>query len=235
VQGVILSYTKMGTFGFCSNVSVVESGVARQLRFRKPGNTPMQVRDIHIAGGEYTLEKLWVPGSTIVFDRYTLPAEKLKRSTHPEDVMVRPRDIQTISLNRLRYDAFLDEISPYIYGELTDLFPDADCQWNGRPYVPANTRCLRSVGYIRPVSIKVYNEDGRWRVSFPSSFPSCNAVLKDEQFIQKLGDFPDVVEKTIALPIIRLALAEAFQPNEETSSRCYVMVTHIIDTLAQVY
>ena len=235
MQGVILSFTVMGSGGFCTNISTTINGTKKQLRFRKPGNTSMLKSDVrHVSRGG-SLRGVWVPGRTVDFDQYTRPGANHMRVTHPEDAIVRPRNIRILPSGRLSYGDFINEINPYCQDSIADLFPRVQYQSNGKPYVPANTRCAHSVGYITPESIEMYQSNGKWYVCVTARNDSFDAILKDESLVASLNSSGNISVSDMSSPILRLALAEAFQPHEDVSSRCYVMVTHVIDTVNQEY
>ena len=235
MQGIILSFTTMGNSGFCTNVSTVVDGTKEQLRFRKPGNTPMVQSDVHhvVQGG--SLVDAWVPGRMVDFGQYARPVANHARVTHPEDAIVRPRNIRILPSERLSYGDFINEISPYFQDSIADLFPSVQYQGNGKPYVPANTRCTHSVGYITPESIEMYQSNGKWYVCVTAGNDSFDAILKDESLVASLNSSGNTSVSDMSSPVLRLALAEAFQPYEDVSFRCYVMVTHVIDTVNKEY
>lgn len=235
MQGVILSFTTMGKSGFCTNVSTTINGTKEQLRFRKPRNTSMMQSDVRHVVQRGSLGDVWVPGRRVDFDQYARPVAHHARMTHPEDVIIRPRNIRILPLKRLGYTDFINEIRSYCQSSITDLFPCVQYQSNGKPYVPANTMCTQSVGYIIPESAEIYQSGGKWHVRVIAGYNSFNAILKDGQFLNTINSSGQQETIKMNAPLLRLALAEAFQPHEDVSSRCYVMVTHVIDTVNQKY
>ncbi|MDP6584043.1 MAG: hypothetical protein QF535_05260 [Anaerolineales bacterium] len=235
MQGVILSFTTMGKSGFCTNISTTIDGAKEQLRFRKPGNTSMMQSDVHHVVQRGSLEDVWVPGRRVDFGQYARPVAHHARMTHPEDVIIRPRNIRILPSKRLAYNDFVNEIRSYCQTSIAGLFPRVQYQSNGKPFVPANTRCAHSVGYITPESIEMYQSNGKWYVCVTARNDSFDAILKDESLVASLNSSGNISVSDMSSPILRLALAEAFQPHEDVSSRCYVMVTHVIDTVNQEY
>ncbi len=220
----------MGGKGFCTNILIFPPGEKpRQIRPRLPPNGNLFIDSFGFT--EAFMNIRWLPGYHVQVDKFTVVDEEHRRLTHPEDVAVvkvqywHPIHLQTKSSPV----DFLKLIAPFMFANLTALFPPLIRKNNGKVYVEDDRVLLQSVGYIRTKSIKFYEDDYQGKTSDRCEITDMSGIvynlpLKDTEILQQINSGHIKRDTLYAGPIVRMALAGAIPG----TNQCYVMATHII-------
>lgn len=230
IKGVILSHTRMGGRGFCTNILIFpENGKARQIRPWLPANNNLFIDSFGF--GDAFMNSKWLPGYLVQVDKFNEVDVEHRRSTHPEDVaveMVRywhPIHLQT----KMSPENFLQSIAPFTHANAVALFPPLIRKNNGKAYVENNRILLQSVGYIRTKSIVFCQSDFQGKVSERCTIVDMTGTkydlpLKDTEMLRLIA--AGTIKRNIIYtgPLVRLALAGVLPG----TNQCCVMASHII-------
>lgn len=226
IRGVVLSHTEMGTHGFCTNVGVRDGSNWVQWRLHAVGNRSLWYSDMN-----YTIECMkrdWQPGHWVDLPHCIPVASADRRVTHPEDVIIAPKEIQLYSTTATLTE-FRAIAETMAFDSVATLFPEAVAA-SGKWYVPDGVSVQRSVGYVRATNCVIYEDWGKKRLRFT-----------DSSGLEYDGPFKGVaLLNTIANGhlwtgnlLIRLALAGPFTSeswaHSEHPRRCCGMVSHILE------
>lgn len=232
MEGIILSHTRMGNRGFCTNILTWdEDNKPVQIRPRLSPNKNLFVSSFGL--DESKMNKFWKPGVKIIFKGFKLVQVQDRRPTHPEDCILFFDEKSGLNgTNIITGDAFVKLVEPFTFASLEELFLGYDTTYNGAAFMVPGQQLDQSVGYVWCRFAELYSGYGsQQRIRVVDRVGNeINAPLKDFYMLERIK-YAALDEDSWQDVLVRFSLAEAWKPRDASPNeeeRCYIMASHIV-------
>ncbi len=221
---LVMSHTRIGPGGFCTNLGYWFESERRLVQFRPRTDSNNPLNYASFKGSFPRIQKDLKPGLVVeITNLYVMP-ERLKRLTHPEDSILSPYKI--VPTNNQKGLKFLPEYArKAAYKGVDQLFPGI-YRSNGKIYRPANEPNDRSVGYVEAEWVKFYRDEDKLRAKvLDHGGIEADVPVKG---VDLLANNPRSVSDCLVRFSLSGSLSNHYWSRTEHPERCYLMLSHLV-------